>query len=119
VCEFVSTLSGNNAKLNLQRSDETMTTKKTRNEKLDLRLSSSDKEKIFSAAAIARRSVSDFVLESALMRADETLADRAKFGLNAEQWEAFLTALDREPRYHPRLERLLNEPSIFEQTPET
>ncbi len=85
-----------------------------RSEKLDLRLTPLAKQKLKSAAAVANRSVSDFVLESALARADETLADRQRFGLNLEQWKAFMAALDAPPRHHARMERLLNEPSIFD-----
>jgi uncharacterized protein (DUF1778 family) len=94
---------------------KTMPTAKTRSEKLDLRLTPAAKQKLYRAAAAAHRSVSDFVLESALARADETLADRQHFGLDAEQWNAFMSALDAPPRRHERMERLLNEPSIFEQ----
>lgn len=86
----------------------------TRSEKLDLRLSPLAKQKLYSAAAAEHRSVSDFVLEIALSRADETLADRRHFGLDAEQWGAFMAALDAPPRHHVRMERLLNEPSIFD-----
>jgi uncharacterized protein (DUF1778 family) len=85
-----------------------------RSEKLDLRLSLDAKQKLYRAAAAANRSVSEFVLESALSRADETLADRRYFGLDAERWTAFMAALDAPPRSHPRLERLLTEPSIFD-----
>jgi uncharacterized protein (DUF1778 family) len=87
----------------------------TRSEKLDLRLTPSAKQKLYSAAAAAHRSVSDFVLESALARADETLADRQHFGLDATQWAAFMSALDAPPRHHARMKRLLNEPGIFDQ----
>jgi uncharacterized protein (DUF1778 family) len=86
-----------------------------RSEKLDLRLTPAAKQKLKSAAAAAQRSVSDFVLESALIRADETLADRQRFGLDSDRWTAFMEALDASPRHHVRMERLLNEPSIFEQ----
>jgi uncharacterized protein (DUF1778 family) len=55
-----------------------------------------------------------FVLESALARADETLADRRTFVLNAAQWKVFLAALDAPPRPLPRLERLLKEPGFFD-----
>jgi hypothetical protein len=34
--------------------------------------------------------------------------------LDAEQWVAFVAALDAPPRHCPRLDRLLNEPSVFE-----
>jgi len=85
-----------------------------RSEKMDLRLTPAAKQMLYHAAAAAQRSVSDFVLESALARAEETLADRRHFGLNAEQWEAFLAALDAPPRRHARLERLLTESSVLE-----
>ena len=60
----------------------------TRTEKLDLRLTPSAKRALQTAANLAHRSVSEFVLESALARAEETLPDRQKFGLNTEQWSA-------------------------------
>ena len=85
-----------------------------RSEKLDLRLTPAAKRTLYAAASATRRSVSDFVLESALSRAEETLADRRFFGLDAEHWEAFMMALDAPPRPLPRLERLFSEPSIFE-----
>jgi uncharacterized protein (DUF1778 family) len=86
----------------------------TRNEKLDLRLTPSAKRKLQFAALAAKRSVSDFVLESALARADETLPDRRQFGLDAKQWAEFQAALDAPPRAMPRLEKLLREPGVFE-----
>jgi uncharacterized protein (DUF1778 family) len=86
----------------------------TRNEKLDLRLTPTNKRVLQTAAAAAHRSVSEFVLESALSRAEETLPDRQRFGLDAAQWAQFQAALDAPPRALPRMSRLLNEPSVFE-----
>lgn len=86
----------------------------TRTAKLDLRLSVEAKRMIEAAATAERRSVSDFVLDSALTRAEETLADRRRFGLDAEQWTAFLEALDAPARPLPRVERLFGQPSVFE-----
>jgi uncharacterized protein (DUF1778 family) len=86
----------------------------TRNEKLDLRLTPSAKRVLQSAALAAHRSVSEFVLESALARAEETLPDRRRFGLTAEQWKAFQDALAAPPRAAPRLAKLLKEPSVFD-----
>ena len=90
---------------------ETRSEKRT--EKLDLRLSLTAKRTLQRAAQAARRPVSDFVLESALAHAEETLPDRRFFRLNAEQWSAFQAALDAPPSPAPRLTRLLNEPSVF------
>lgn len=91
-----------------------MANTETRNEKLDLRLTPSAKRVLQVAAIAAHRSVSEFVLESALARAEETLPDRQRFGLSAEQWEAFQVALSAPPQPSPRLARLLKKPSVFE-----
>lgn len=91
-----------------------MTASETRSEKLDLRLTPSAKRTLQNAAQAAQRSVSEFVLESALTRADETLPDRGRFGLSAQQWSEFQAALDAPPQPSPRLARLLQEPSVFE-----
>ena len=63
-----------------------------RTEKLDLRLTPSAKAALQTAASVAKQSVSEFVLESALARAEESLPDRQRFGLNAEQWTAAFVA---------------------------
>lgn len=88
-----------------------------RSEKLDLRITRDAKLALQAAAAVAHRSVSEFVLESALARADEALADRRTFGLNATQWKTFVAALDAPPRALPRLKRLLSEPGFFDAGP--
>jgi uncharacterized protein (DUF1778 family) len=86
----------------------------TRTQKLDLRLTPSAKRVLQVAASAADRSVSEFVLESALARAAETLPDRRRFGLNAKQWAAFQAALSAPSQPAPRLAKLLKEPSVFE-----
>jgi uncharacterized protein (DUF1778 family) len=91
-----------------------MTTSPLRSEKLDLRLTPGAKQTLQLAAAATQRSVTDFVLESALASAAETLADRQSFQLDPEQWEVFVAALDAPPEVHPRLARLLQEPSTVE-----
>lgn len=86
----------------------------TRNEKVEVRLTASAKRTLQTAASALHRSVSEFVLESALARAEETLPDRQRFGLSKAQWEAFQRALNSPPRPSRRLSRLLKEPSVFE-----
>lgn len=87
-----------------------------RSEKLDLRLSARDKRILQDAAAVERRTVTDFVLHSALTRAEETLIDRRTFYVDAATYDRFVAALDAPPREHPRLKRLLTEPSIFDES---
>lgn len=91
-----------------------MPTQAVRSSKLDLRLTPAAKRRLQDAAKRAQRSLSEFVLESALERAAEILPDRQRFGLDAKQWAAFQAALAAPPRSLPRLERLLAEPSVFE-----
>ncbi|NEV62866.1 DUF1778 domain-containing protein [Thiorhodococcus minor] len=91
-----------------------MPTPQARSSKLDLRLTPEAKARLSAAARERHQSVSQFVLSSALERADETLADRQHFRLDAERWSAFMAALDSPPRALPRLERLLREPTSFD-----
>jgi uncharacterized protein (DUF1778 family) len=91
-----------------------MPTSETRNEKLDLRLTPSAKRTLQFAAGAAQRSVSEFVLESALARAEETLPDRRRFGLSAEKWLAFQAALSAPTWPAPRLAKLLKKASVFD-----
>jgi uncharacterized protein (DUF1778 family) len=85
-----------------------------RTEKLDLRLTSDAKRRLYAAAEAQQRSVSEFVLQSALERADEALAGRRRFSLPPDDWKKFLAALDAPPRDLPRLKRLLTEPGFFD-----
>jgi uncharacterized protein (DUF1778 family) len=85
-----------------------------RTQKLDLRLTPAAKQLLREAASVSQRSISEFVLESALARAEETLADRQRFGLDAERWEAFMQALDAPVRPLPRVQKLLTEPGLFD-----
>ena len=91
-----------------------MATTESRTEKLDLRLTPSAKRALQIAALASHRSVSEFVLESALRQAEETLPDRQRFGVDAAQWAAFQAALDAPARSTPRLQKLLEQPSVFE-----
>jgi uncharacterized protein (DUF1778 family) len=85
-----------------------------RTNRIDLRIHTKAKEVLQAAASLRHKSVSEFILESALGAADEVLADRRYFSLNTEQWAAFQAALDAPPRPLPRLERLMREPGIFD-----
>jgi uncharacterized protein (DUF1778 family) len=85
-----------------------------RTEKLDLRLTATAKRTLQNAAAASHKTVSDFVLESALTRADSVLAERQVFRLDAKRWSEFQKALDAPPRSRPRLARLLREPGVLD-----
>ena len=85
-----------------------------RTEKLDVRVSRSAKAKLQAAASASHRSMSDFVMESALSRAEETLAERRIFALDTVNWTTFQAALDAPARSLPRLKTLLDEQGFFD-----
>jgi uncharacterized protein (DUF1778 family) len=60
-------------------------------------------------------SLTDFVLRSACAEAEQTIADQRRFSLDADQWNAFVAALDRPAQTKPRLRQLFSEPSVLEQ----
>jgi len=91
-----------------------MAERTNRTEKLELRMTPAAKQALRVAATSSRETVGDFVLNSALVRADEILAGRRVIKLNDEQWKAFIAALDAPPKPRPRLKRLLTEPSILD-----
>jgi uncharacterized protein (DUF1778 family) len=91
-----------------------MSARTNRTEKLDLRLTRTAKRTLQSAAEVSHKTLSDFVLESALTRADSVLADRQVFRLDPDRWSAFMAALDAPRKPRPRLTRLLNEPGILD-----
>ena len=80
-----------------------MAARTNRTEKIDLRVTARAKRALQSAAEASHKTLSDFVLESALARADSVLADRQVFRLDAKQWTAFVAALDAPPKPRPRL----------------
>lgn len=78
--------------------------------RVDLRISPAAKQMIQAAAQAQGKTVSEFLLNSGLASAAETLADRRLFILDDAQWVAFEAALDAPPRARPRLAHLMKAP---------
>jgi len=85
-----------------------------KDDRIVIRASASDKEKLERAARLARLSRSQFVLQNALDAADRILSEQTRFSLPEQEWEAFCRRLDEPVRDLPRLRALLAEPSPFE-----
>lgn len=85
-----------------------------KSERIDIRTTPVVKRTLQAAATMSSKTVSEFMLDSALTQAAEMLTDRRLFLLDDAQWTAFMAALDAPARPLPRLERLLNEPSILD-----
>jgi len=82
-------------------------TTEPRSERVDLRMTPSAKRLLQHAAAVSNKTVSEFLLDSSLSAAFETLADRRVFQLDEARWAAFMKALDTPPKDNPRLRKLL------------
>jgi uncharacterized protein (DUF1778 family) len=90
--------------------------KQSKDRRINLRATSVQESLIRAAADKRGLSMTDFVLESACTRAEETIADQVHFVLSDKQWKAFNDALERPARVRQRLRKLLTEPSILEKS---
>lgn len=82
-------------------------------ERWDFRVDADTDRLVRQAAQTAERTLTDFVVDAAVVEAERLLADRREFVLDAEQWQRFVTLLDRSPQDNPGLEKLFAKPSVF------
>lgn len=85
-------------------------------ERWDFRVASETDELVRQAAETANRTLTDFVVEAAVVKAERVLADRTQFILDAERWNRFVEILDRSPQDNPGLEKLFSKQSVFTAT---
>jgi uncharacterized protein (DUF1778 family) len=86
----------------------------SKTERIDVRVSPTAKNTLQMAAAQVNKTVSQFLLDAALIAAAETLEDRRSFLLDRKRWEQFVKILDRPSRFKPRLVQLLAHRSVLE-----
>ena len=72
------------------------------------------KDFIAFAAKERHTSLSQFMIEAALEKAQQILAEKRHFILDEAQWQAFTDLLDRPVQEKPALRKLLHEKSVFE-----
>ena len=82
-------------------------------ERWDFRVAPETDRLVRSAAATAERTLTDFVIDAAVIEAERLLADRTHFVLEAEQWNRFVELLDRSPQENPGLEKVFAKTSVF------
>jgi uncharacterized protein (DUF1778 family) len=83
-------------------------------ERIEIRLASTEKDRIRQAAILAHQNVSEFVLRAVRTLADETIAAQTRFVLPDAQMKAFYAALDQPAKSIPRIKELLKKMSVFE-----
>lgn len=79
----------------------------SKTQRVDLRISPAAKQLIQAAAQAQDKTVSEFLIDSGLASAAETLTDRRLFLLDDARWAEFQAALDAPPRARPRLAKLM------------
>lgn len=88
-------------------------TRVTKNQRIDLRTSDRQQDVLRRAAAATDSTLSEFILDSAVERAEKILADRRWFTVNEDQWTAFTALLDAPLPATDRFEALVRRPSPF------
>lgn len=75
----------------------------TKQERINLRLKHSAKKALERAAGFEGKTVSNFILSSALAHAEKTIHEYEIMSLNSQDSEAFLHALDKPIRFNTNL----------------
>nr|WP_296747766.1 DUF1778 domain-containing protein [Thioalkalivibrio sp.] len=75
----------------------------TRQERINLRLKGSAKRALERAASLEGKTVSQFVLTSALAKAEKAIQEHTVMRLNAQDAEAFFDALSQPVRFNRKL----------------
>ena len=90
------------------------TTADGRSERVDLRMTPSAKQTLMQAASATNKTLTEFLLDSGLHAAYDTLADRRTFVLDERRWNEFTALLDAPPADNPRLRALLRRKPAWE-----
>lgn len=86
-----------------------MTRTAQRQERINLRLSPQSKAKLERAAAYADKTLTDFVIDVALHKADIVVRENEIILLNAKEWGRFQKLLIHPPVLNKRLKKALAE----------
>ena len=80
----------------------------TRTARLGLRTTPQQEAVLRRAAEVSRKSMTDFILDSACQAAEQTLLDQRLFLVSGRQSKALLDLLDRPARDNPGLKDLFS-----------
>jgi len=90
-------------------------TRKKRTERFNVRLSEREAALIRLGAEQRGVNITNFILESACVRAEQEIADARRFQVSLKDWQRFSEALDRPVRTKPRLKRLFAESTVLDE----
>jgi uncharacterized protein (DUF1778 family) len=81
---------------------------------IHIRAPQQTKELIDSAARVAGKTLSEFVLDSARQQAVDVLLDQRLFVLDADKYDAFVSTLDNPPPAGPALKALMKRRPLWQ-----
>ncbi len=90
------------------------TNNEVKSKRFNLRATPKQENLIRVAAKRRGLDVTDFIIESACEKAEQTLADQTRYVLDQVQWDLFMKALDAPPRVIPQIRKLFAKPPIAE-----
>jgi uncharacterized protein (DUF1778 family) len=85
----------------------------TKDNRLELRLTSEQKREIEHAAAIAGRSVTEFSVPLLVEHAEQVIQQDRRLRMSQESWNAFNAILERPAQHIDALAELIRRPSVF------
>ena len=86
----------------------------TKDSRLELRLSTSQKREIEQAASIEGRTVTEFSVPLLVAEATDVIRRQRELRMSDDAWEAFNEVLDQPAQSLAELKELFRKPSVFE-----
>lgn len=86
----------------------------TRSARLGLRATPEQEKVLRRAADVSRKSLTDFILDSACLAAEHTLLDQRLFMVSGAQYHALLDLLDQPEKDNPGLQELFSRKAPWE-----
>jgi uncharacterized protein (DUF1778 family) len=85
-----------------------------RSARLGLRATTEQEAVLRRAAQVAHKSLTDYILDSACLAAEQTLQDQRLFMVTGSQYQALLDLLDRPAQENEGLARLFSRPAPWD-----
>jgi len=85
-----------------------------RSARLGLRATAEQEAVLRRAAQVAHKSLTDYILDSACLAAEQTLLDQRLFMVTGSQYQALLNLLDRPSQENEGLARLFSRPAPWD-----
>jgi uncharacterized protein (DUF1778 family) len=85
-----------------------------RSARLGLRATSEQEAVLRRAADVAHKSLTDFILDSACLAAEQTLLDQRLFMVSGQQYQALIQLLDQPAQENEALKRLFSRPAPWD-----